>query len=241
MKLSRVLSLLLVLSGVAVLAACNRDTPDPQSRAADQGDAAAPVDDGFIARTARVAMERARKDLAEGNISIGGRDSGGVSVNGFRFGGENGRSSHLPKAEISPGGDLLIDGTAVTIDAAQRRQVLAYREEILRIADAGIEVGMQGVRLGAEAARGAITSVLSGQSGAFEARMEAEGARIEAEAQKICERLPALLAAQQALAAALPAFQPYATMDASDVEDCGKDVVKQRDAAAGADAAAEPR
>ncbi|WP_101925466.1 MULTISPECIES: hypothetical protein [Luteimonas] len=53
--------------------------------------------------------------------------------------------------------------------------------------------------------------------------MEAEGAKIEAEADKLCDRLPPLLASQQALAAALPAFQPYATMDATDVDDCRSD------------------
>jgi len=71
--------------------------------------------------------------------------------------------------------------------------------------------------------------------------MEAEGAKMEAEAQKMCTHMPALLASQQALAAALPEFAPYATMDASDVDDCGKDVVVERDdPAAEADAAAGP-
>jgi hypothetical protein len=37
---------------------------------------------------------------------------------------------------------------------------------------------------------------------------------------KICDRLPGLYKAQQDLAAALPAFQPYASMDEGDVEDC---------------------
>jgi len=31
-----------------------------------------------------------------------------------------------------------------------------------------------------------------------------------------------MMARQQALAAALPAFQPYATMDQSDIDDCGR-------------------
>jgi hypothetical protein len=40
--------------------------------------------------------------------------------------------------------------------------------------------------------------------------------------------MPAMLASQQALAASLPAFKPYATMDQSDVDDCGKDTVVNR-------------
>lgn len=237
------LPLALLLAGATLQTACNRDSEPPQTQAANGSTAATgTAEDGFIARTARTAMEKARQELAEGNISVGGAGSGGsgVNVNGFRFGGENSRSAHLPKAEITPAGDLLIDGTAVTVDATQRQRLLAHRAQILAIADAGIEVGIQGVQLGAQAARGAIASALSGETEAFEARMEAEGAKIEAEAQKICERLPALLTSQQALAEALPEFQPYATMDASDIDDCGKDTVVTRDdAAAEADAAAE--
>lgn len=231
----------LLLAAALALSACNRDGPSPPAQpAGESGATSGTTDEGFIARTARAAMERARTELAEGNIGVGGTGSGGVKVNGFDFGGENGSTAHLPKAEITPQGDLLIGGTAVAIDAAQRRQLLAYRTQILDIADAGIAVGMQGVELGTRAARGAIASVLSGERDAFEARMEAEGARIEAEAQKICERLPALLASQQALAAALPDFRPYATMDASSIDNCGKEASRGSDAAAEADAAAEP-
>ena len=88
---------------------------------------------------------------------------------------------------------------------------------------------MQGASLGLKAAAGALKGALSGNAEEFEKQMEAEGKRIEeqgrqleAEADRmICARMPALLASQNALAAALPAFAPYATMDESDVKDCG--------------------
>lgn len=234
------LPLALLLSGAIMLSACGRDEASPRTpNAGESGTAPGTTDDGFIARTARAAMERARRELAQGNIGVGGTDSGGININGFRFGDEDGRSAHLPKAEITPGGDLLIGGKAVAIDAVQRQQLLAHRAQILAIADAGIEVGMQGVHLGTRAARGAIASALSGETDAFEAHMEAEGAKIEAEAQKICERLPGLLASQQALAEALPDFQPYATMDVSSIGNCGKEKRRAVDAAAEADAASE--
>jgi hypothetical protein len=41
---------------------------------------------------------------------------------------------------------------------------------------------------------------------------------------QICRRLPQLRDSQQALAASLPEFKPYATLDADDVEDCENDV-----------------
>jgi hypothetical protein len=36
--------------------------------------------------------------------------------------------------------------------------------------------------------------------------------------------MPALLASQQKLAAAMPQFQPYATMKQKDIDDCSKDM-----------------
>lgn len=233
-----VLSLALLLACTGALTACGRGEAPA---AHDPGAGAdAPQDEGFVARTTRRALDTAQRDLAQKNISVGGTGSGGLNVNGFRFGGDDGRTAGLPKAEISPTGDFLVGGTAVEIDAAQRELLLAHRANIIRVAQAGIRIGLQGAQLGVQAAKGAIVSALSGKTAEFEQRMEAEAAKIEADADQLCDHLPPLLASQNALAAALPAFQPYATMDAGDVTDCRKDTVAHRDdAAAEADAAAD--
>ena len=83
----------------------------------------------------------------------------------------------------------------------------------------GVSLRFGGVR--------ALTDVsFGGKEGekAFEQRMEAQGEKIEAEAMKLCVQLPPLLASQQALAASLPEFKPYARMTQDDIDDCGKDV-----------------
>jgi hypothetical protein len=41
---------------------------------------------------------------------------------------------------------------------------------------------------------------------------------------QLCKRMPGLLTSQQKLAAALPAFRPYATMTQEDIDDCGRDM-----------------
>ena len=43
---------------------------------------------------------------------------------------------------------------------------------------------------------------------------------------QICHRLPQLRDSQQALAASVPEFRPYATLDADDVENCERDIRK---------------
>lgn len=156
-----------------------------------------------VGQTVKNAMDDARKDIAQGNIKVS--------------------ADQQPRAEITPDGHLLIGGKDVPTSDAQRRQLLEYRGHVVAIAMDGMDVGLAGAKLGASAAGEALKGIFSGDSEGVEKRINAEAARIEAQAKRICERLPAMLASQQALAAALPAFKPYATMDQGDVDDCGKD------------------
>lgn len=161
-----------------------------------------------VGQTVKEAMDDTRKDIAQGNIKIS--------------------ADKQPRAEITPDGRLLIGGKEVPADEAQRRQLLEYRGHVVAIAMDGMDVGLAGAKLGASAAGEALKGIFSGDSEGIEKRINAEAEKIEAQAKRICNRMPAMLASQQALAASLPAFRPYATMDQSDVDDCGKDTVVQR-------------
>ncbi len=159
-----------------------------------------------VGETVKDAMNDARKDIAQGNIKIS--------------------ADKQPRAEITPDGHLLIAGKDVVANDAQRRQLLEYRGHVVAIAMDGMDVGLAGAKLGASAAGEALKGIFSGDSEGVEKRINAEAEKIEAQAKRICDRLPAMLASQQALAHELPAFKPYATMDQSDVDDCGKDTGK---------------
>lgn len=126
----------------------------------------------------------------------------------------------LPKAEITPEGDLLIDGKSLSLDAAQRELALAYRGHVAEIAAAGAEVGLQGAALATGAMSGAVAAALAGDGEAFGKKMEAEGEKIRAAAAKLCDRVPALLAAQAALAEAVPEFKPYAERSGIEIDGC---------------------
>ena len=145
-----------------------------------------------------------------------------INVNGHEI---HNKGDNLPKAEITPQGDLLIEGTAVDVTPAQRQELLAYRGRIIGIAEAGMAIGGKGADLAGEALGGVVGAIFGGKEGekAFEQRMEAQGKQIEAEAMKLCTQLPGLLSSQQALAASLPEFKPYARMTQEDIDDCGKD------------------
>ena len=215
------LALVACLAVVPALAACSTD-----SKPAPASDSAAAADEPRTAlgRTVANALEEARQEMATENISVSGDMD--IQVGDTHINHDQPRDAEgnpLPKAEISPEGDLLIDGKAVAVTPEQRTMLLDYRGHILDVVSTGMTLGAKGADLGMEAAGGAIKSIFTGEMEAFEQRIEAQAAAIETEALKICDRLPAMLASQQALAASLPEFRPYATMTEADIDDCGND------------------
>ena len=215
------LALVACLAVVPALAACSTD-----SKPAPASDSAAAADEPRTAlgRTVANALEEARQEMATENISVSGDmdiQVGDTHINRDRP--RDAEGNPLPKAEISPEGDLLIDGKAVAVTPEQRTMLLDYRSHILDVVSTGMTLGAKGADLGMEAAGGAIKSIFTGEMDEFEQRIEAQAAAIETEALKISDRLPAMLASQQALAASLPEFRPYATMTEADIDDCGND------------------
>lgn len=186
------------------------DHPAPAERDADQAPSTS-----MIAGKIQKAMEAAKQELATKNIN----------VNSVHIGDSRAHSNNsLPKAEITPQGDLLIAGKKVAATPAQHVLLVDYRTQIIGIAEAGMDIGTQGADLGIHAAKAAIWGALSGKNDkAIEASIKPQTDKIQAAALKLCKRLPELLSSQQKLAAAMPEFRPYARMEQKDVDDCGKE------------------
>ncbi|WP_027080337.1 hypothetical protein [Luteimonas mephitis] len=186
-----------LLACLALLAACGHDAPPTD--AATSADAPATV----VGKVVGKAMSKVRAKMESGNIDLdtAGRDG-------------------APKAAITPRGDLLIGGRPVAIDDAQRALLLAYRGDIIDLAVAGADLGTKGADFGMRAAGKALRGAFSGSHDQVEAEIEAEASRFEAQAREICKHLEPMLETQQRLAAQLPEFRPYATMDQSDIDDC---------------------
>lgn len=162
------------------------------------------------------AMQGAKRELATRNIDVNS-----VHINDSSHRDKDSR----PRAEITPQGELLIAGKKVAATPAQQTLLLNYRKEIIGIAETGMDIGTQGADLGMHAAKEAIWGALAGKSDKdIEAAIKPQTDKIQTAALKLCQRLPDLLSTQQALAAAMPAFKPYATMEQKDVDDCGKDM-----------------
>lgn len=201
------------------LTACGQASQtDSQSRsatpAAQSASAGAAPSPSMISREVGKAMEKAKQELATSNID----------VDSVHVGHGRRHTSSQPKAQITPQGDLLIAGDKVTATPAQHVLLLDYRQQIIGIAEAGMDIGTQGADLGMSAARQALWGALSGKSDKdVEASIKPQTDKLEAAAMTLCKRLPDLLSSQQKLAAAMPAFRPYATMEQQDIDDCGKE------------------
>ncbi len=210
---------------LASLAACQGNAPSASTAsnaskpaASNASKPAASAEPGGLTGMVGAAMDKARAEMETKNIGIGGNGVH-INVNGHEI---NSPDDKAPHAEISPQGDLLVEGKPVDITPAQRKLLLEYRGEIIGVASAGMEIGKQGVDIAGKAVGTAIASIFNGKSDQAEQEMKAQGDKIEAAAMKLCDQLQPMLKTQQDLAASLPAFKPYASMQQSDIDDCRK-------------------
>ena len=172
----------------------------------------------------RTELAAARRELDTGNLQLG---------DGLRFGTSDARASHadraLPQAEITPLGDFLVEGRPVAIDRHQRQELLLYRGEVIAIAKAGIDIGERSAQAALDAVdRGLFSLMFGAITGSLERRIEKTVREtVEPGVRQICLSLPALRDRQQRLSATLPAFRPYATLEADDVEDCENEMRRE--------------
>jgi len=168
---------------------------------------------------AELSQERTR--LERGNLALDGTFGFGKTSRAAST-----RNAELPKGEITPAGDLLVDGKAIAIDAVQRRQLLDYRAQVIDVARTGIDAGQKAALVAIDAADVSIFRLLvEGLSGSLERRVEAVvQTSLKPAMLTICHRLPKLRESQQALAAGIAAFRPYATLQADDAANCEADI-----------------
>jgi len=172
----------------------------------------------------RAELADARRKLETDNLELG--DNLHFSKSGKRRADDD---KVLPKAEITPQGDFLIEGKPVAIDGRQRQDLLRYRHQVIDIAKAGIDIGERSAQVALEAVdRGLFSLMVSAMTGNLERRIEKTVKEtVEPGVRQICRTLPDLHVTQHRLSASLPQFRPYATLDADDAENCEKDLRRE--------------
>jgi hypothetical protein len=202
------------------LTACNQSSDGDSHNEAAQAtkEVQQQTSSSFIAEEVRKGINQAKQELLTKDIDVS-------SVHINNSGMHDSDDRKLPKAVITPQGNLVIAGNPVAATTEQHALLVDYRQRIIDIAEAGMDIGANGADLGVAAAKQAILGSLTGKSDKeIEADIKPQTEQIEAAARRLCKRLPDMLASQQKLAAAMPAFKPYATMTQKDVDDCGKDM-----------------
>ncbi|OOG63358.1 hypothetical protein B0E46_10135 [Rhodanobacter sp. B04] len=218
------------------LTACSQSGQlnNPSGAASDTAQAAKEVQEqtssSMIAAEVRKGIEQAKRELVTKDIDVGS-----VHIHGKDWHDKD-DDSKPPKAVITPQGELVIAGKPMQATPEQHTMLVDYRQHIIGIAEAGMDIGASGADIGVAAAKQALWGALSGKSDKeIEASIKPQTDKIEAAAARLCQRLPGLLSAQQKLAAAMPEFRPYATMQQKDVDDCGKDMADKNGVAVSSD------
>lgn len=125
-----------------------------------------------------------------------------------------------PDAVINATGDLRIGGKAVDETAAQRGLLKTYYGEVVGIRTAGIETGKAGAKLAGHAIGEVVSGLVHGDTDHIDSRINDRAKDVEAKALAICENLQSLQETQDAIAASLPAFKPYAAIEVRGSSDC---------------------
>lgn len=178
---------------------------------------------GDARREVRAELAKAKQDLDTGDLQLQDSLQFGKQAKAKRT------SAEKAAAAITPQGDLLIDGKPQEIDAGQRRQLLAYRGLVVEIAKVGIDIGQKSADAALDAVDGSWVSLMFGaMTGSLERRIERTvREQVEPGVRGICRMLPRVMDSQQRLAASLPQFRPYATLERDDVADCENNVRRE--------------
>lgn len=127
---------------------------------------------------------------------------------------------HAPDAMVTADGALSIAGTPVAITPTQRDLLRQYFTDAIALRDDGLATGAAGAGIAAQAIGSVVSGLASGTPDKIGPEIEAKAAKIDEHVTKLCTDLAALHHGQQALAAQLAAFRPYATIEAEQVSGC---------------------
>jgi len=125
-----------------------------------------------------------------------------------------------PDARVSGDGDLSIDGKPVTLTSDQRDLLKQYYVGVYKIRSEGIATGKAGAALAGQAVGSVMSGLAHGDTDKIGKDIQAQAGKVTAQAAAICDGLEQLRAAQDAVAAQVAAFRPYATLDKDKVAKC---------------------
>ena len=125
-----------------------------------------------------------------------------------------------PDAKITLAGDLSINGKVVTLTTDQHDLLKQYYAQVMALRDDGIATGKAGAAMAGQAIGTVASGLAHGNPDSIGPAIDAKAKGVEAKAMAVCNDVEALRAKQAVIASTLPAFKPYATIEANEVTDC---------------------
>lgn len=121
-----------------------------------------------------------------------------------------------PPAEISPAGEFTIDGRRIAVSEKDRILFGRYNQSMHRIVAEAKDIGLEGASLGLSALGQALAAIFTGDGEAVERKMKAKAEPLKERGRELCREVKGLQRIQHDLAADVPEFRPYATLDADE-------------------------
>lgn len=123
-------------------------------------------------------------------------------------------------AILAADGSLRIDGKTVTLTPPQQGLLEGYYHAIDGLRRDAIATGAAGIATAGTAIVSVVSGLASGDPDSIGPKVDAKAAKVDAAAAKVCADLAELRKQQEAIVVQLDAFRPYASIEASESEDC---------------------
>ncbi len=167
------------------------------------------------------------------------RGDGAIGMKGDKVVIEAGGQKH--KAIVGADGSLAIGDTQIDTSSEGQAALKAYDAAAVAMKTHAIAIGRAGAEFGVDVLKDVVHGFFD------EAHMDQVGDRaregaldLVANVRELCTRLETVRNTQQAAAAAVPAFQPYAVLDAAQVRECFEEIDDEQQPEAAPDADAPP-
>ncbi|HKR76232.1 MAG TPA: DUF2884 family protein [Rhodanobacter sp.] len=125
-----------------------------------------------------------------------------------------------PDASVNGNGELRIGSKPVALTADQRDLLKQYYVSVYKIRSEGVATGKAGAALAGQAVGSVMSRLAHGDTDRIGKDIQAQAGKVTAQAAAICDGLEQLRATQDAVAAQVAAFRPYATLDKDRVAKC---------------------
>lgn len=125
-----------------------------------------------------------------------------------------------PRARVTPDGALLLDEKPVTLGAAGKAAMARYYSVGRGFGNGAVQLGFDSASFAAHTVGKVFEGLLHGDTDQIEKDAKQGSAAIKDQARALCQSLQDWRAAQEAAAAAVPEFKPYAVIRAHDVDHC---------------------